>query len=342
MTTAHETDHVPQKSTAYRMGVYAWSPGKGGVHHHRIAEPLRVLAQLGVNVGTGVELTDDITDRCDTILVHTLHDEQSSAAWRQLERMDNHRLVLDVDDWMWAPDWKVFKDNYPPDVLDRLFDNIRRAHVVTTPSPVIAEFLVSWNPNVWVVPNTVPEWLLDHPMPERDGPTIGYQGSDSHILDWTQPVRQQLARFLRDHPGWTVHSYGSMHPGDLGRYATVKHTPWSGSVADYYRSVSMDIGIGPLRDTPFNRAKSSLRAVEYAALGVVAVLPDLPPYRGWVQDGVTGRLIRSGQTMRGVLAQLAADWPAVEEMSVNARERAMDWTTEACIGKWVEAWNSQS
>ena len=332
----------PETSTRHRSGVYGWSPGSGGVHFHRFAEPLRVLQGLGVNAGAGIELSNDILARCDTVVAHTLHTENEHEAWRQLEAADSHRMVMDIDDWMWAPDWKPFRDNYGPDALARLFDCVRRSHVVTTPSPLIADYLLTYNPNVWVVPNTVPEWLIDLPMPERDRPTVGYQGSDSHARDFTTPVRVQLAKFFVQHPGWGLHSYGSMHPGDLGKFTHALHTPWAGTVDAYYRSVSMDVGIGPLRDTPFNRAKSSLRAVEYAARGIVAVLPDLDPYQGWVEDGVTGRLVGRHQTLRGVLSEVADDDDAREMMSKNAQERAMDWTTEANIGKWVEAWNSLS
>src|SRR6185503_10937368 len=63
-----------RQSTVHRAGIYGWSPGRGGVHHHRIGEPLRVLDGLGVNVvGTGARLGRDLLDQCDTILAHTLH-----------------------------------------------------------------------------------------------------------------------------------------------------------------------------------------------------------------------------------------------------------------------------
>lgn len=101
----------------------------------------------------------------------------------------------------------------------------------------------------------------------------------------------------------------------------------------------MDIGIGPLRDTRFNRAKSSLRAIEYAALGIVAVLPDLPIYHGWVEDGVTGRLITPSRTLAGVLHEIADPYTR-RQMASAARARAAGWTTEANIGRWLEAWHS--
>lgn len=330
------------ESTRHRVGVYGWSPGSGGVHHHRIGEPLRVLREHGVHVATGVELDDDILNRCDTVLVHTLHGERESEAWRTLERLDSHRLVLDVDDAMWAPDFPAFRDHYTPEVLGRLYDNIRRAHVVTTPSEVIADHLLDYNPNVHVVPNTVPEWILGHRMPERARRTVGYQGSHSHARDWAGSAQIQLFKFLRDHEHWGLAVYGSDRPASWPESNRVQFYPWSGSVDAYYRSLSMDVMIGPLRDTAFNRAKSSLRAVEAAAFGIVAVLPDLEPYRGWVEDGVTGRLVHRYQTMRQVLTEVAAmDPEELGKMAARARDRAESWTTEASIGRWVEAWNSQ-
>lgn len=328
-------------STAHRVGVYGWSTGTGGVHYHRIAEPLRVLAGYGAVVDSGPELGDEQLARCDTILTDKLHDERATAAWHELAERDSHRLVLDVDDVMWAPDHQPFQRHYTPDVLARLWSNVERAHVVTTPTAPIAEYLSRYNRNVHVVPNTVPAWLTGWTMPVRDRPTIGYQGSPSHLRDWTAPIQRGFVKFLLEHPEWGIHFYG-LQPGEWATVTHALHTPWQPPGDTYYASLSFDVGVGPLRDTPFNRGKSALRAVEYAALGIVAVLPDLAPYRGWVDDGVTGRLIRSGQTLRSVLTEVAADTPARIAMARTARERAMFWTTEAQIHRWADAWASQS
>jgi hypothetical protein len=148
-----------------------------------------------------------------------------------------------------------------------------------------------------------------------------------------------VSKFLARHPDWRIHLYGAFTEVE-GPRDRVSVTPWQ-PIGDYYRSMSFDVGIGPLASTAFNRAKSSLRAVEYAALGIVAVLPDMPPYRGWVHDGTTGRLVHSHQTLSGVLAEVAADDDHRTKMATAARELALHWTTEASIGKWVDAWASQ-
>jgi hypothetical protein len=337
-------------------GVYGWfsqrrptMPGDpsevqatNGVNFHRIAEPLRAVKAAGyTDTAVGSVLDDDVLDQFDTIVASMLHGDRETEAWQKIAANESHRLVLDVDDAMWAPDWSVFREHYTEQRLHNLLCNVTAAHVVTTPSPVIAEFLAAHNRNVWIVPNTVPGWVLDIERGRLgDQPAVGWQGSPSHARDWPMSQRRALARFVRE-ADWRMVFVGPGAVPEGWPDATVA-LPWqpAGS-ADYYESLRFDVGVGPLKDTTFNRCKSGLRAVEYAALGIVAVLPDLPMYRPWVEDGVTGRLVRSHQTLRNVLHEVAADPDWRHHMSVNARDRAGLWTTEAQVERWLEAWMSR-
>lgn len=327
--------------TRHRVGVYGWHSGRGGIWHLRVHEPIRVLAGLGCTAFAGATLSNEILDQVDTVVAHTLHGEDETEAWHALADLDSHRLVIDIDDAMWRPDFAPFKAHYTPYVLKVLRGNVERAHVVTTTTDLLADYLEAWNPNVHVVPNTVPAWLLGVTMPPRAAPTVGFQGSSHHERDWTESQRAQLARFLGRHRDWHVATWGPVRFDLVDAPHRSHHTPWVEGWENYFRVVSMDVGVGPLRDTYFNRCKSALRAIEYAALGIVAVLPDLPTYRGWVSDGVTGRLIRSHQTLSGVLHEVAVDpgWRA--RASHQARHAATMWTTEANIERWVTAWASR-
>lgn len=350
-------------------GLYGWHHGKGGVHWYRMAEPLRVSQRNGLRVGVGDRLDDDVCANFDTILVHMLWDEHSSEAWEKLAAGRMHRLIFDIDDAMWAPDYKPFADHYDDAVLQRVYRNIQLSHVVTTPSPHLADEVRhrTGHPNIHVVPNTVPEWLLRWRMPDRPYPldmagwrrrcaierppiVVGYQGSSSHIGDFSPTLLAWLAAWLDDGPpAWTLHFWGE-HDTTGWPAHRVGHTPWQDSVRAYYRSLSMDAGIGPLQATAFNRCKSSLRAVEYAALGIVPVLSALTPYIdqrtpggiGVVDHGETGVLVPAGN----VRAWYDALWLVCEDidyrhaLSRNAREAARRWTTEANLFRWVDAWNS--
>lgn len=317
-------------------GIYGWSPGNGGVHHYRIAEPLRVAAQRGVRTAIGRQLDNEIAEQYDTILVHMLHHAHAVPAWRELARLGDHRLVLDVDDAMWAPDWQPFIDAYSPDVLERLYRSVELAHVVTTPSEVIATHLRPINPNVHVVPNTVPEYVVHQSMRTR-APAVGWQGSASHAPDITAGFARQLGRFL-DRYEWTLRVWGDCQVFTAGH--RVERIPWQDSLRAYYRSLTMDIGVGPLTPSMFTASKSGLRAIEYAAIGVPAVLSLSPAYEAWVEHGVTGFLVAREEDWYAYLAYLAAEPDLRIKMGREARDRAAGWTTEANINRWMEAWNS--
>ncbi len=354
--------------TSPAPGIYAWSNGAGGVSWYRQREPLRVAGESGINVGIGAQLDNDVAEQFDTIHVHMLWQEHPSEGWMRLAAGGRHRLVLDVDDMMWEPDWQPFREHYRPEVLRRVRENIAAAHVITTPSPAIAAYISTKlrHPNVHVCPNTVPAWLLKvrqptppfpagwrHPIPPQ---IIGYQGSPSHAHDWPPALQPELVAMLERHPSWAMGFWG---PNDVGTWPAARTavTGWQDSMRDYYLSLSMEIGIGPLKDTYFNRCKSGLRAVEYAALGIPAVLPLMPPYHdpavprgiGQMVPGVTGlpSVAHTDQTRqfaaestRLAVEALIQDPDARERISTSARALAAAWTTEANIDLWTDAWNS--
>lgn len=292
-----------------------------------------------IHADTGNRLSDAILDEFDTVLVHMLHDRDASEAWEKLAAHNRTRMVFDCDDAMWAPDWKPFKNAYDKSALDRLFRNIALAHVITTPSSRIAEDLSRFNPNVYVVPNTVPESLTKRTMRHRPRPVIGYQGSPSHVTDIDTGFRQDLGRFMAENRQWNLRIWGG-DPSDESMDGRISVVPWQPTMAEYYKTLSMDVGLGPLAPTYFNECKSSLRAVEYMALGIVPVLTDLRPYVGWVEHGVNGYLVRPGESWYGPLSLLARFPEVHREWSLNARDAAAAWTTEANAWRWVEAWNS--
>lgn len=333
--------------TSPRPGLYAWHHGGGGVPFFRMREPLRAAKMHEfAPTGMGNRIDDEVCAEFDTIIAHMLWDERSSEAWSKLAKGGRHRLVLDVDDMMWRPDYAPFLDHYTPDVLKRVERNISMAHVVTTPSPVLAEFLYTLNHNVWVCPNYVPEWVTKLNPPPRPEPAgkngirylAGYQGSPSHLPDFTPWVHAEISRFLDRCPEWGMHFWGySATNESRPRWG---FTPWFDRMRDYYMSLSMDIGIGPLKASPFNAGKSSLRAVEYAALGIPAILSAGPSYDDWVRPGETGLLIHKWDSWADALTMLAKDHDLRVQMSDNARVAGRRWTTEANASKWFDAWNS--
>lgn len=322
--------------------VYGWNQGVGGTFWYRIAEPLRGLQGLGHETDCGPVLNDEILSQYETVLVHMLHDERGSEAWEKLARGGSHRLVFDIDDDVWNfGNHTDTRDHWTRERLLRLQNNIAMADVVTTPSDYLAGLLTQLNDNVHVLPNCVPEWLLTHtPVEYRTKFVIGYQGARQHTAD-LRTIADDIHQMLIRHRNARVQLWGELNPIGWpdGRVVRI---PWNTDIPKYYCSLAMTIGIGPLADTPFNYAKSAIRAVEYAALGIPAMLSDFPQYRPYVHDGWTGWLMPLGESWLERLEWAYRNRAQVKLMGETARKMAENWTTERNAHRWQEAYHGRS
>ncbi len=110
------------------------------------------------------------------------------------------------------------------------------------------------------------------------------------------------------------------------------------------RQPAWDIGLVPLVDSPFNRAKSALKTLDYAALGLALLASDVPVYRGSLADGAGGMLVpNTGDAWYGAVARLVRDTTLRRTLGQGAwdgyRTRG---TLAACLDDWRSGWLSPS
>ena len=330
------------------MNIYGLAPVSGACHWYRIREPLRGLAGIGHTTAWGELFDETIVARHDTILTHILHGEQESQAWEYLDEAGQHRLIYDIDDNVWAYDPTTNHGQYwNAERLAQVETNIRRAHLVTTPSPVLAriiQFERGLNANVAVLGNYVPSWLLGLGISRPEVFTIGYQGAPQkiHQSDLDE-IQEELFLFLTRFSDARLVFYGQPKvPEGAGSLADrITAVPWTPDVPAYYRSLyGMTVGLGPLRPSPFTDAKSGIRAVEYAALGMPGVFSDVAAYRPVVTNNETGYLIRDPHDWRAVLSKLYRRPELVTSVGHKARVRAQAWTTEQNAWRFEQAYQS--
>lgn len=108
----------------------------------------------------------------------------------------------------------------------------------------------------------------------------------------------------------------------------------------YYSSIDFDIGLAPLEDTIFTRSKSYIKALEYSALGIPVIASDVGPYREFVDDGVTGFLVRRESEWIDRIRLLVEDADLRERMGAAAREKARKHTIQAGWGQWEQVFRS--
>lgn len=101
----------------------------------------------------------------------------------------------------------------------------------------------------------------------------------------------------------------------------------------YHEMFSFDIGLVPLNDIPFNRAKSNLKGLEYACSGIPFVAQGLQEYEALAASGV-GRVAYTADDWRRHVTDLL-DWSTRKrEARENQRIVAEQWSIMARESEW--------
>ena len=139
------------------------------------------------------------------------------------------------------------------------------------------------NKKIYVIPNAINFNLWDNAKRGREHKRIhiGWVGGASHSED-LRLVKNALYRILDKHKNVEVyfHMGGLPEKWMLGKPRFHARHRWF-TIDKYHQGFAkynFDIGIAPLRDTEFNRAKSNLRFLEFAALHIPVVCSRVQPY----------------------------------------------------------------
>ena len=279
----------------------------------------------------------------DIITAQRLSEQHQLGTWRRLST--HGRLVYELDDDCFSVEpvnWQAYSTFSRADVQDAIAHCCEVADLVTVSTEPLAQVMRQYNPNVAVLPNFIPRRVLDLPeRPHREFPRIGWMGGASHGLDM-QIICSPLRRFL-DRPEfakWDAHVCGVDFRPAI-RHPRAGYTPWIPVLTDpdgFYSSIDFDIGLAPLRWSVFNRSKSYIKALEYAARGIPVIATDIEPYSDFVIHGVTGFLAKQDHEWLGYMCELASDEGLRESMGAAAREHARQFTIEGNWQLWEQAY----
>jgi len=306
---------------------------------------LTELRQLGHEVDIdrdGEALDDGRVQDVDVVHVHRYSEPELRRTLRRL-RDRGVAIVWDNDD-----DYSSSRINARGGlrVQERqanLGGMLELADLVTTTNPYLAERYRSWGAaEVAVVENYIPpNYQADRAAVARDEDvvTIGWIGAGEHLFDLRDlELRATFQRLLDAHPNVRFATVGLALglPAERCRNARlVEYRDLASHAASY------DIGLAPIADTPFNRARSNVKLKEYAVMGVPWLASPIGPYAG-LGERQGGRLVPDDRwyeelerlvldrRARQKLAKRALKWGRSQRIDRNARE----W--EAALKRAVE------
>jgi hypothetical protein len=186
-----------------------------------------------------------------------------------------------------------------------------------------------------VLRNHIPEHFLS--IPWQDSDVVGWGGSvHSHPDDITQ-VGSTIARLVRD--GIPYRQVGPVQ--GVQRALRLDTVPEHTGVVEQddwpYALAELGIGIAPLADTAFNAAKSWLKPLEYAAVGVPSVISPRAEYRRIAKLGI-GDLADKPADWYRKIRRLALDSKYRADRALEARAAACNLTIQGNVNLWIEAW----
>jgi glycosyltransferase involved in cell wall biosynthesis len=212
------------------------------------------------------------------------------------------------------------------------------ADLVTVTTPALAERYGSHG-RVRVIRNLVPARYLTIEQ-ERRGNLLGWTGSTvTHVDDLREcgsgisdTLRETGARFRVVGTG-----QGVSDQLDLGD-RPIDSTGWVPLREYPIHYARLDVAIAPLQLNPFNEAKSALKMIEAAALGVAVVGSPTSEYIRAAHLGL-GMIASTPDEWRAHLVRLLDSSEFRADCAGAARLAAADLTYEAHAGEWWDAWS---
>jgi glycosyltransferase involved in cell wall biosynthesis len=208
------------------------------------------------------------------------------------------------------------------------------AHLVTTTSAMLAEQYRAWGAaDVHVVENYLPDHFERAPRAHGEGVVVGWIAAGEHRRDFDRlGLRATFERLLAAHPDVRVTSIGQGLKLPADRCSHTKIVEYR-ELPDHI--ARFDIGIAPIVDIPFNRARSNVKLKEYAALGVPWLASPIGPYAGMgEQQG--GRLVPDDRWYHE-LERLVVDERARQRLAKAARRWAEGEWVGVNLGAWERA-----
>ena len=227
---------------------------------------------------------------------------------------------------------------------DLIRSMLRRADLVTVSTPPLEKMAGRHNAAVRLVRNAVePGWYPDPAgLPGRDGdPRLLFYGVAQRLRDYTV-CQEAVEELVRTIPGARRVWLGTDNPAvravadEVSSY--VRGAP---AFARALGEARPDIGLAPVADNPFNKARSELHWLEYAMAGAPTVASRLMgggPY-DVIRDGVDGLLARNKAEWRAALRSLARSPTLRAEIAGHARERVLaDYRAADRAAEWADAY----
>jgi glycosyltransferase involved in cell wall biosynthesis len=330
----------------------------GGCGYYRMRAPAEEVSLLGVDIevsdgidahaykdSEGMYTVAEVKTDADLIVFQRPLDNSMTAVLRQAQKQGIATVVELDDDFD-----SVHQGNIAHDLIKGnkamgqhwISEATAIADMVTVSTPQLLKY--ARHGRSAVLRNCVPDSIFDTPVykSDQEWPRIGWTGTVQTHPNDLQETKGALGPLLKSNDlPFNVIGDGEFVHTNLGldKETPVYSTGWV-ELDLYYQHIArfIDIGIVPLEISAFNQAKSALKGLEYAALGIPFVASPTREYERMEVYGI-GKTAKTPSEWRKHLQRMI-DRPAETERIANeARDRIKaEHTYRVNAPQWIEAW----
>ncbi len=238
-----------------------------GSSYWRGKDPFKYLRTQGYEAYVSDEMvTEKALQWADVIVTNSIVSKDAIALIREYQVEHGKKLVVDCDDYFdLNPDSPFIKEHTISEAKEVIQITMEIADMVTCTTTHLQHKLQKINPNVKVLPNMLDMQRWDLPKKFNTGEKIriGWAGSITH-LDDLKSIIEPLIKVKMEYPQVEYVFVGEPRIADYLPFPVeiVQGVPfdvWPARLA----GLRLDIGLAPLLDTPFNKAKSNIKWLEY-------------------------------------------------------------------------------
>ncbi len=254
-------------------------------------------------------------------------------------------VVVDVDDYYPG----LHQNNVAYDITDPEKNKVaNRDHYqavimaadwVTVTTPFLRDYYSQFRDNVVMIRNGInPDQFTKHEVKNRK-PVLGWAGALKWRSNDLDGLNDWLPDFLTEHD---LMFYHAGHMPDAPEFQKEVGVPAGRMIKSrmmplhrYHEMLTFDIGCVFLSEIDFNRAKSTIKGLEYAASNIPFVAQALPEYELLSEQGV-GRVARTADDWVRHLTELLDYKTRKREAAVQRNLVIKDHSINARAHEWAD------
>lgn len=211
----------------------------------------------------------DTIQQHDVIIFQRSNQEKFVDIFKAIQQDPNKLLVYEADD---AFDL-ILNDSYAKPFFDhktieRMEDLMRLSDVLQLSTPYLCDhYHKRTGRGTYLVPNQIAQ-IYPHQHHDTDRVIIGWAGGASHNVDFGM-IKKPLMNIAKEFPQVTFRIMGASNVFAMLKkwgLPNLEYVDWSKDLNVYYQTLAtFDIGLAPVVECGFNKAKSTLKFLEYGA-----------------------------------------------------------------------------